>query len=468
MNGFSDWLLVTRCWLLVAGSGMFSFRLRQIFSLTFSLILCFAAIGSVSGQTKKDLETKRKKLETEIKEINKELGRTSKNRQATYDHYVALQSQIKRREELISTISNEVSELDDIVSRNTSVIAALTNDMKERQLEYGRLMRGALRFKTLSNPFLYILSANSLNQAYRRWVFLRKYDKYRSMQADAIQFTRMMLTRKTLQIEESKHEKTELLQEESVNKTAISSEMVEQNASLKNLMSDEQRLKKDLEEKKRAQIALDNAIENIIREEVRKAAEARAERDRKAKERAERAKEEAENNANTGTTTEAKPKKRREDRKEERPSEPEAKINAEDATSRAFLDIKGKHAWPVSGGFVARPFGEVSHPVYKEIKIQNNGIDIRTDVNAAVSAIYGGEVVGVTFVPGHDYTVIVQHGNFYSVYANLAQAYVEKGRKVDKGTDLGRVSMNPLSGAAELHFEIWQHKDRLDPERWIK
>jgi murein hydrolase activator len=443
---------------------VFLYRLRQIFRRALLFAWCFAVIGSVHGQSKKELETKRKKLLSEIKEINKELGRTSKNRQATYEHYVALQSQIKRREDLILTISNEVTELDDIVHRNTSVIAALSRDITDRQAEYGRLMRGALRFKALSNPWMYILSANSLNQAYRRWVFLRKYDKYRTMQADAIQFTRMMLMRKTLQIEESKHEKTELLQEESENKTAISSEMEQKNASLQNLKNDETRLKKDLEEKKRAQIALDNAIENIIREEVRKAAEARAERDRRAKERAERAKAEAEAEAKSDTKTEAKPKKRR----EERPSEPEAKITADDATSRAFIETKGKHSWPVSGGFVARPFGQVSHPVYTEIKIQNNGIDIRTDVNAAVSAIYTGEVVGVTFVPGHDYTVIVQHGNFYSVYANLAQAYVHKGDKVEKGTDLGRVSMNPISGAAELHFEIWQHKDRLDPERWIK
>jgi murein hydrolase activator len=426
----------------------------------FVALLCLPV--SVGAQSKKDLEKKRKELVSEIKDINKELGRTSKNRQATYDHYVALQSQVKRREELIQTISSEVNELDSIVIRNTTVIAALTRDMADREQEYGRLMRGALRFKMLTHPILFLLSSTSVNQAYHRWVFLRKYDRYRSMQAEAIRFTRTMLTRKTLQIEESKREKTDLLGEESVNKAAMHSEMKEQNTSLKSLLSDEQRLRKDLDEKKRAAAALDAAIESVIREEVRKAADARAERDRRIREKAER--EAAENTTSTTSTTESSKKKRKQ--RAEAPAE-EPKISAEDALSRAFLDKKGKHPWPVASGFVARPFGNVSHPVYQEIKIQNNGLDIRTEIDSDVSAISAGEVVGVTFVPGHDYTVIVQHGNFYSVYANLARAHVSKGDQLTLGQSVGRVSMNPMSGAAELHFELWMHKERLDPARWI-
>lgn len=422
------------------------------------LALLLACGFGLQAQSKKDLEKKRKALKSEIQAISKELNRTSKNRQAKVDHVIALQSQVRRREELIRTISQEVNELDAIVNRNTAVIASLTRDIGDRQDEYGRLMRGALRFKMLTHPMLYVLSANSINEAYRRWVFLRKYDKYRTLQAEAIQFTRSMLTRKTLQIEESRLEKNNLLVEESENKSAITQEVAEQNQSLLDLKTDEQRLRADLDEKKKAAIALDQAIEEIIREEVRKAAEARAERERRARERAERAKSEK-----TETAETSKARKRR----EEREAENDEKVTADDATSRAFIEQKGKLDWPVTSGFIARHFGNVSHPVYKEIKIQNNGIDIRTDVDASVSAVYTGDVVGVTFVPGHDYTVIVQHGSFYTVYANLAKASVSKGDKITEGQTLGRVSMNPISGASELHFEVWMHKERLDPERWI-
>ena len=445
----------------IAFGSLFSFRLRQILPSIFTLFLLFAFVGDTSAQSKKELEKKRKSLNKEISQINKELGRTSKNRQATYDHFVTLQSQIKKREELIETISDEVKELDSIVVRNTAVIASLTHDIADRQEEYGRLMRGALRFKTLSNPILYILSASTLNQAYRRWVFLRKYDKYRSMQAEAIAFTRAMLTRKTLQIEEFKHEKTSLLSEETEHKTTLNSEMVQKNQSLQTLMTDEKRLRADLDEKKQAAIALDKALEDIIREEVRKAAEARAERDRLRREKEERTKAEK---ANIPETTKSK-KKREKDEAAAAANEPA--IIAEDAISRSFVEKRGKHPWPVADGFIARPFGNVSHPIYKDIRIQNNGIDIRTGLDATASAIYEGEVVGVTFVPGHDYSVIVQHGSFYSVYANLASAFVAKGDKITQGQSVGKVSMNPISGASELHFELWMHKERLDPARWI-
>jgi murein hydrolase activator len=450
--------------LAVAQVAVALLRLRQISRYTLLLALIIFAIAQVSAQNKSELESKRKKLSTEIKQINKELGRTAKNRQATYDHYVTLQSQIKKREELITTINTEVVALDDIVLRNTTVIASLSRDIADRQEEYGRLMRSALRFKTLTNPLLYILSAQSLNQAYQRWVFLRKYDQYRRQQSEAISFTRSMLTRKTLQIEDLKREKTMLIGEETENKTAIGQEMIEQNQSLTVLKNDEQRLKNDLEDKKRAALALDNALDDIIREEVRKAAEARAERDRRAKEKREKQKAEA---AKDKASAESASEQKKRERDEARAKVEEPRITAEDALSREFLNKKGKLSWPVNSGFVARPFGNVSHPIYKEIRIQNNGIDIRTDTDAAVEAIHAGEVVGVTFVPGHDYSVIVQHGSFYSVYANLAQAYVAKGDKITQGQSLGRVSMNPISGASELHFEIWQNKDRLDPERWI-
>jgi murein hydrolase activator len=302
---------------------------------------------------------------------------------------------------------------------------------------------------------MYLLSAQTLNQAYRRWVFLRKYAAYRAMQAEAIQFTRGMLLRKTAQIEESKREKNALLGEAVENKGAIATEVQAQSKTLEVLKGDELRLKKDLDQKKKDAAALDVAIESIIKAEVQKAIAARAERDRLAKERAARTEEEKINKPSS------KPEKRNENTRNEE------KITAEDSASKAFIDQKGKHEWPVKSGFIARQFGKVSHPVYKEIVIQNNGIDIRTDLDAKVTAIFGGEVVGVTFVPGHDYTVIVQHGNFYTVYANLTSSYVKKGAMIDQNTDLGRVSMNPLSGAAELHFELWMHKERLDPERWI-
>jgi len=140
----------------------------------------------------------------------------------------------------------------------------------------------------------------------------------------------------------------------------------------------------------------------------------------------------------------------------------------EDLASNQFKKLRGKLPWPVEGGVIARSFGRQKHPTLKNIEITNNGIDIRSTEEAPVKSIFEGAVAGVQYIPGHDYTVILQHGNYYSVYSNLSETSVNKGDKVNAGAVLGKLSTNPISGAAELHFELWQEKERLNPANWIK
>ena len=139
-----------------------------------------------------------------------------------------------------------------------------------------------------------------------------------------------------------------------------------------------------------------------------------------------------------------------------------------DNASVGFRQNKGRLPWPVEGGFIARGFGRQKHPTLKNIEITNNGIDIRTDEAAAVRAISDGTVAGVQFVPGHDYTVIIRHGNYYTVYSNLSETSLSKGDAVRAKQPIGRVSSNPITGASELHFELWHQKERLNPVGWIK
>ena len=122
----------------------------------------------------------------------------------------------------------------------------------------------------------------------------------------------------------------------------------------------------------------------------------------------------------------------------------------------------------MENGFIARPFGRQKHPTLKNIEITNNGIDIKSTDDAPVKAVFDGKVAGVQYIPGHDYTVILQHGNYYTVYSNLSQTNLSKGQEVPAGALIGRVSTNPISGAAELHFELWREKERLNPASWIK
>lgn len=406
------------------------------------------------GQSKKELEDKRKKILRDIQSTERMINKTAKTREAAYDRYLALQSQIDSREALIKNLQEEIEAAEEGILRNQTVITSLHKDVAGMREEYGRTVRNAFRRKTLSNPILYILSAENLNQAFRRWLFLRKYDERRREQAAAIRLTQEMLSKKTTSLQETRLEKENLLVSLQGQKATLTGELTEKNAMLKDLSKDEARLKADLEKKQAAHEALNKAIETVIQEEVRKRVE------------------EARSKPKPVATNPEAPAKEV-PKPENSPPKPAPPLPAtpraeEDNITFNFRKNKGRLPWPVENGFISRGFGKQAHPTLKNIEITNNGVDIRTEEGATVRCVADGVVAGVQFVPGHDYTVIVQHGDYYTVYTNLASSNLSKGDALKAKQSIGQVSTNNITGTSELHFELWQQKERLNPGLWIK
>jgi murein hydrolase activator len=432
------------------------------------LFVFFCLPVLIFAQSKKELEDKRKKIIRDIETTQRMIKKTAASKEATYDKFLALQSQIESRETLIQTIQDEIAASDEAVARNQSVIAALNEDIARMEEEYGRTIRSAFRRKTLSNPLLYLLSAESLNQAFRRWLFLRKYDQFRRSQALAIRATREMLAQKIASIEAARIEKQELLGAMQGQKATLTVELTDKNELLTNLGKDEERLKSDLQKKQTAHEALNKAIEHVIEDEVRRRVEEARKTKAAAPPPAPVKTEPAPSKPAPITNTKPKSsdsKPANNTASTELPTTPEG---SEDSETFDFRRNKGKLPWPVESGFIARGFGRQKHPTIKTIEITNNGIDIRTEEGAAVRAIAGGRVAGVEFIPGHDYTVIIQHGDYYTVYSNLAATNLSKGQMVKGRQSIGQVSTNAITGTSELHFELWQGKDRMNPAAWIK
>jgi septal ring factor EnvC (AmiA/AmiB activator) len=419
----------------------------------------------LAAQGKKELEEKRKKIIRDISTTERMIKKTAQSREAAYDKFLALQSQIESRENLIQTLEDEIVAAEDNIRRDEAIIAALSQDIERMRNEYGRTVRSAFRRKTLSNPLLYILSAESLNQAFRRWLFLRKYDRFRKQQAEAIAATQAMLAEKIRLANETRLEKAELLASMQGQKATLLGDLNDKNETLQSLTKDEERLKQDLQKKQLAHEALNQAIENVIQVEVRK----RTEEARKPKP-----------SAPATPPPSTQPIATKPEKPGTAPSNPAAaperkpaaapiqQESNEDAESFEFRKSRGRLPWPVENGFIARAFGKQKHPTIKTVEITNNGIDIRTDEDAAVRAVHEGTVAGVQFIPGHDYTVILQHGDYYTVYTNLAETNLSKGQQVRAKQAIGRVRNNPITGSAELHFELWHQKERINPASWIR
>ncbi len=412
------------------------------------------------GQTKKDLEEKRKQLIRDIRVTDKLLQKTTQTKEATYDRYVTLQDQIGSRQKLVVNIADEINDADNGIMGSNGQIEALNADLLRMQIEYGQLVRHAFRRKMLTNPLLFLLSAESLNQAFRRWVFLRKYDQYRRKQAAAIADTRLVLRQRIATLAETRAKKAELQSSIQSQQEILTHEMKAKDLMVQALAKDEKRLKSDLEKKEAAREVLNQAIEKVIVEEVRKSIEEA----RKARARPVAPPPVAAEKPAPTPATPSPPIASKTDAS----ATASAAVVSEANFTREFQQKRGQLPWPVAGGFIARGFGRQKHPTLKNIEITNNGVDIRTEESAIVYAVYAGRVAGVQFIPGHDYTVILQHGTYYTVYSNLSESSLHKDEQVRPRQPIGRVSNNAITGASELHFELWNQKERLDPSAWIK
>lgn len=383
------------------------------------------------AQSRKELEDKRLKLIQEINQTNQKLQETQKNKAATLDRYIALRSQVKKRQQLVATMQEEIADADTAIIRSESVMEALNDDIRRLRNEYAQMLRTAWRIRLQQSHLAFILSAKSLNQALQRRQYVRQYERYRRRQAKLIEETQLMLSNKISQLEKRKTEQQSLIVSVEEQAELLRGEMLNKDKALQSLKADENRLVKDLERREKERERFSSAIEQIIRNEMaQKRKDARtAPPPRK-------------------ITSPAKANDER--------SDPPVPDNS------GFGARKGSLSWPVGGGRISRAFGPQPHPTLKGVTVPNNGVDISAPAGSAVSSVHTGKVVGVQFIPGYQNMVIVQHGAYYTVYSNLESLSVSKGDEVASGQAIGKL------GSDDLHFEVWREKQRLNPAGWLR
>lgn len=134
--------------------------------------------------------------------------------------------------------------------------------------------------------------------------------------------------------------------------------------------------------------------------------------------------------------------------------------------SSDFQSNKGKLPWPVKG-VVIEKFGQHNHPLFKGVKLPfNNGVNISTDLNSKVSAVFDGTVKQVIAIPGYNQCVLIQHGKYFTFYCKLSNVFVKVGDNVKTGQELGILSAN--QNTSTLHFELWNGTTKQNPELWLR
>ena len=374
-----------------------------------------------------------------------------------------LNRKIDMREEVITTIAQQVTSVNTELTQTNRAIQAMQDDISELKKQYAQMVYYTYVHDQDYKPLHFIFSAESINDAFQRVQYIRSFHGFRKDQITAIEDISEDLQAKIAHIENEKVEKESLLAKEEKEKKKLDDEKSKKDSALKKLSTQEKDLKKQIDKKKKDAVSLKNKIQAIIAEEIKKekqrAAEEAAKKEAEAKKAAEKA------NTTTGTTTTPQTPVQT----KEKPAEqinlgltPEMQL-----ISKNFSGNKGKLPWPVERGTITERFGTHPHPVLKDVMVENNGIDIATADGSLVRSIFDGEVVNVIFNPSFQKGVIIKHGEYYSVYTNLSDVTVKAGDKVSTKQKIGTAWEDPEEGKTEVHLEIWKGTVILDPALWI-
>lgn len=386
--------------------------------LTYLFILLLAMPMAAQKQSVNDLKKQREKTLRELEKTGKLLNETKKNETATLNKLNLLSKDIAHRKALISNLGNEITALDDEMGTLSYTRDSLQQVLESLQADYANLVRQTHYQDMMQSPLLFVLRAEDFNQALRRIRYLQEFQTYRKEQVARIRATQDEIDIQTGLLESNRIEKEQTLDIQKREAANLSRDEKKH----KNMLTQLKKKEKDLLAQQRRQQKkaddLNKKIEDIIRQQAAK-------------------------------------------QKGQKMTKEQALI------AGGFEKNKGRLPWPVEKGIVSGEFGVHPHPTLPKVTVNNKGIYIQTGRGSAVRAVYDGEVTSC-FVMGGTNAIIIQHGNYRTVYTGLASINVKKGDKVKTKQAIGTVYTDPDNdNKTEMFFQVWKDKDILDPSTWL-
>src|SRR5690606_10055533 len=359
-----------------------------------SILTCFLALTICHAQSSAELKKQRERLNREIELLNQSLKTTSSDRSLSLKQVNALNTQLRLREQKISTINKEIRLINNQIASHNKTIQNLRDQLAKLRKDYESMIMFAFRNRNAYNKIMFIFASKDFNQAFKRVKYLQQFNESRKHRAQEIEDTQKAIALKVAQLEASKKEQAALLADQQKERNAIATEQGAESKVLQALTNQEKQFKQELQKKQQEDERLARAIRSAIQREI--AEQRRIEEEaRKAALAAE-----AERTGKTVKEVEAeKPAVRKSNAEILAATPAAAKLSADFASNR------GRLPWPVQQGFITQGFGR--HTIARGVNVQNDGINIRTNDNAAVQAIFDGSVITVTNMAG-SYAVIVQ------------------------------------------------------------
>lgn len=405
------------------------------------LLMLLLSLGGYSQRTKASLEKQIKSLQKEIETANKLLKETSKNKEVTLNQVNLLDKKIQNRQKLINACNEQIKLLDESINQGENNIKKLNGELGKLRGEYSKMVVFAYKNRNHYDQLEFLFASEDFNQAFQRLRYIQQFTDARKTKMNQISSTQKKVSDEVEANRKAREEQAALLAEEKAQKDALVTEKEELNAQVKQLKKQENKIQQNIKDKQAQAKKFQKEIDKIIAEEIRKANE--------------RAAKEAKNAAsNTKKGTTVKPDKM-------------ALTPSEKALSTSFSANKGKLPWPVERGMISSSFGKHTSSVSSKVTVTNNGIDIATAENAKARCVFEGVVVSVVKPSASNIGVIIRHGDYFTVYSQLDEVFVNRGDKVKTKQNIGKVHTDRSEGKTEIHFELRHGTETLNPSQWL-
>lgn len=434
--------------------------MKRIFVGLTCILFLVIPLSAQSSRLIKELESKRGELQKQIADTESLLKNTKKDVGSQLNSLASLTGQIEERKRYILAINNDVEALERELSVLERQLRTLQRDLQDKKKKYESSVQYLYRNKSIEEKLMFIFSAKSLGQTYRRLRYVREYATYQRLQGEEILKKQEQIKKKRAELLQVKTAKENLLKEREDEKQKLEDQEKQKREMVANLQKKQKGLQSEINKKRREANQLNARIDKLIAEEIERARKRAAEEARR--EAAARKKSEAKEGKSTSASPGTETKKKAE------PLEAYSMSKADRELSGNFVSNRGKLPMPISGPYIITShYGQYAVEGLRNVKLDNKGIDIQGKPGAQARAIFDGKVAAVFQLNGL-FNVLIRHGNYISVYCNLSSAFVKSGDTVSTKQAIGQVFSDASdNGRTVLHFQLRKEKDKLNPEPWL-
>lgn len=502
-------------------------RKSCILLLAVALAVSSVTMAKPPQRNLNSVKKEQRATEKAIKLTAEQIEANNRKTNRTLNELNALNAEIKGHEESIESLTSQVAAINGKITSLNDSIGKLDGRLAMMRDSYARSVRRVNTAREGSmSKLAFIFSSESFFQAYRRIRYLREFSKWRERKGGEIKAVQDSLNAKKSELASLQESKSESLKKMSVARGQLESKRHATSVLVAELKKENSSLREVLRQKEAQARALDQELDRLIaeeqrrrEEEERRLAEQRrlaeerriAEERRKAEEQrleqerllAEQKKADAEAAAKKEAASKNKKKDKKASSKKDNKSKADKPVQqspqpdktlaeakpapalakkssaassgfnkAEDARklTGSFESNKGRLLFPVSGRYkIVRPFGRHQHPDLPHVTTDNGGIDIEVAPGGNARAVFAGTVSAIFRQPGFNTIVMVRHGNYLTIYANLSDIMVKNGDALKQGQTIGRVYSDPDDdNRSILHFELRREKEKLNPSAWVK